>query len=71
LPRRRRPDAPAESPDRPGGAAGTRTRTAEEARTLMSAIENGTRQGRLNRVDDPTATISDPQEGAGDDLKAP
>lgn len=71
LPRRRRPDAPTESTDQPGGAAGTRARTAEEARTLMSAIENGTRQGRLNRVDDPTATISDPQEGAGDDLKAP
>ncbi|MGV9616308.1 sensor histidine kinase [Nocardia xishanensis] len=71
LPRRRRSDGSAEPAALPGGAAGTRPRTAEEARTLMSAIENGTRQGRLNRVDDPTATNSNPQEGAGDDLQAP
>ncbi|WP_431964442.1 sensor histidine kinase [Nocardia sp. bgisy134] len=71
LPRRRRSDASDEPAARLGGTAGARPRSAEEARTLMSAIENGTRQGRLNRVDDPTATNPDPQEGTGDDLQAP
>ncbi|TQM28558.1 sensor histidine kinase [Nocardia bhagyanarayanae] len=69
LPKRRR-ETSAGPVAGPNGATGARPRTAEEARTLMSAIENGTRQGRLNRVDNPTATTSDPQEGAGDDLQA-
>ncbi|MCP2319029.1 Signal transduction histidine kinase [Nocardia amikacinitolerans] len=65
LPKRRRETSAAPVAGQ-NGATGTRPRTAEEARTLMSAIENGTRQGRLNRVDNPTT----PQEGAGDDLQA-
>ncbi|MEV0340127.1 nitrate- and nitrite sensing domain-containing protein [Nocardia sp. NPDC050713] len=69
LPKRRRETSAGPSAST-NGAAATRPRTAEEARTLMSAIENGTRQGRLNRVDNPTATTSNPQEGAGDDLQA-
>ncbi|MFB7723582.1 nitrate- and nitrite sensing domain-containing protein [Nocardia sp. NPDC056100] len=75
LPRRRRqaslaPElaqetAATEAPDQP-------TRTAEQARDLFSAIENGTRQGR--RADPGAAEpvskhFQDRQEGDGDHLK--
>ncbi|WP_245649649.1 sensor histidine kinase [Nocardia shimofusensis] len=76
LPRRRRqtPAAtqpmPADTP--PPSPAAARPRTAEQARNLMSAIENGTRQGRLNRIDtDAGHPASDHKEGAGDDSSAP
>ncbi|WP_280350853.1 sensor histidine kinase [Nocardia abscessus] len=48
LPRRRR-QSPEEQAAPP--AAPVRQRTADEARNLMSAIENGTRQGRRKRPD--------------------
>nr|WP_232541778.1 nitrate- and nitrite sensing domain-containing protein [Nocardia bovistercoris] len=75
LPRRRRavPDpavepANGQSPTEPSA----RPRSADEARNLMSAIENGTRQGRLNRVDDDGHVQPyDRQEGTGDDLQTP
>ncbi|AXK84846.1 sensor histidine kinase [Nocardia farcinica] len=53
LPRRRR-QAPraAESPATPAPAAPDRERSPEQARDLMSAIENGTRQGRRERLAD-------------------
>lgn len=75
LPRRRRQSPAATQPmtaSAPAAPTTARPRTAEQARTLMSAIENGTRQGRLNRVDvDSTPTASDHEEGAGDDFQAP
>ncbi|WP_306357534.1 MULTISPECIES: nitrate- and nitrite sensing domain-containing protein [unclassified Nocardia] len=45
--------------------------TAEQARDLMSAIENGTRQGRRAGFDafGPTSTPPDRQEGDGDHLQ--
>ncbi|MBF6247811.1 hypothetical protein IU471_30295, partial [Nocardia elegans] len=74
-PRRRRQSPAATQPmtaSAPAAPTTARPRTAEQARTLMSAIENGTRQGRLNRVDvDSTPTASDHEEGAGDDFQAP
>ncbi|WP_309234738.1 nitrate- and nitrite sensing domain-containing protein [Nocardia sp. XZ_19_385] len=66
LPRRRRTTAgPAEStPALPEPPPTPRQRSAEEARNLMSAIENGTKQGRLNRVDsDQTPSNPDLHEG--------
>ncbi|MEU2100784.1 nitrate- and nitrite sensing domain-containing protein [Nocardia sp. NPDC019255] len=52
LPRRRR-QSPQEPEQQPQTAtpAPIRQRTADEARNLMSAIENGTRQGRRKRPD--------------------
>ncbi|MFR9769105.1 nitrate- and nitrite sensing domain-containing protein [Nocardia sp. SC052] len=49
LPRRRR-QSPQEQ-EQTAPAAPIRQRTADEARNLMSAIENGTRQGRRKRPD--------------------
>ncbi len=73
LPRRRR-QAPAATQPMPAEnppPTTARPRTAEQARNLMSAIENGTRQGRLNRVDTDTGfSVSDRKEGAGDDFPA-
>ncbi|MEV0293441.1 nitrate- and nitrite sensing domain-containing protein [Nocardia sp. NPDC050710] len=87
LPRRRRPAAEAAAErstsvtaerstsitaERSTSVTMPRPRSAEEARSLMSAIENGTRQGRLNRVDiDVPAKQFDRQEGAGDETQAP
>ncbi|MGY2154787.1 hypothetical protein ACW9HM_35660, partial [Nocardia gipuzkoensis] len=49
-----------------------RPRSADEARNLMAAIQNGTRQGRLNRVDiGYPAPRLDVEEGAGDDRQNP
>ncbi|WP_330180770.1 nitrate- and nitrite sensing domain-containing protein [Nocardia sp. NBC_01503] len=75
LPRRRRqaslaPElaqekAAQESPEQP-------TRTAEQARDLFSAIENGTRQGRRadpGAVEPVSHPFQDRQEGDGDHLK--
>ncbi|TCJ99491.1 signal transduction histidine kinase [Nocardia alba] len=74
LPRRRSTateSAAAPVPDPPRTRA-PRQRSAEEARTLMSAIENGTKQGRANRVDtDHSTQESDRQEGTGDHLSSP
>ncbi|GAB2710550.1 sensor histidine kinase [Nocardia thraciensis] len=71
LPRRRRqaslaPElAESESPDDADSEnTPPRTRSAEQARDLMSAIENGTRQGRQAGAN-PAAT-RDEQEGEGD-----
>ncbi|WP_405179793.1 nitrate- and nitrite sensing domain-containing protein [Nocardia sp. NBC_01377] len=75
LPRRRRAaeEAAAESAAKTTRSVTMpRPRSADEARNLMSAIESGTRQGRLNRVEiDNSAKQSDRQEGAGDNLQAP
>ncbi|WP_245545721.1 sensor histidine kinase [Nocardia higoensis] len=74
LPRRRRQTPAATQPmpaDTPPPSPTARPRTAEQARNLMSAIENGTRQGRLNRIDTDTGfSVSDRKEGAGDDSPA-
>lgn len=50
LPRRRR-QSEATTETAPPATAPVRQRTADEARNLMSAIENGTRQGRRTRPD--------------------
>lgn len=50
LPRRRR-QSPQEPEQQTATPAPIRQRTADEARNLMSAIENGTRQGRRKRPD--------------------
>ncbi|WP_244892348.1 sensor histidine kinase [Nocardia arizonensis] len=76
LPRRRRaiPEAAGDSATdgRTSAESTRRPRSADEARSLMSAIENGTRQGRSNRVDnDGSAQQFDRQEGTGDDLQTP
>lgn len=76
LPRRRRQTPAATQPmpadSAPPTPAAARPRTAEQARNLMSAIENGTRQGRLNRIDtDAGDPASDHKEGAGDVPHAP
>jgi len=76
LPRRRRQTPAATQPmpaeTQPETPATARPRTAEQARNLMSAIENGTRQGRLNRIDsDAGHSASDHKEGAGDDPQTP
>ncbi|AHH18736.1 putative histidine kinase [Nocardia nova SH22a] len=66
LPRRRRQAslAPELAHDpQPETAADQRPRSAEQARDLMSAIENGTRQGRRSQPGRPTP---DEQEGEGD-----
>ncbi|WP_324198330.1 nitrate- and nitrite sensing domain-containing protein [Nocardia beijingensis] len=51
LPRRRRRSAEDQTETAQPAAAPVRQRTADEARNLMSAIENGTRQGRRKRPD--------------------
>lgn len=53
LPRRRRQSPQEQEQEQPQTAtpAPIRQRTADEARNLMSAIENGTRQGRRKRPD--------------------
>ncbi|WP_227999885.1 sensor histidine kinase [Nocardia australiensis] len=74
LPRRHRqasiaPQLARSAPAEPApGSASERPRTAEQARDLMSAIENGTRQGRRAVPNDqaPATTPSDEQEGHGD-----
>ncbi|MGN2641436.1 sensor histidine kinase [Nocardia takedensis] len=69
LPRRRR-TAPEAVEEHPTSTGMPRQRSADEARSLMSAIENGTRQGRLNRVESDYPTQQyDRQEGAGDDFQ--
>ncbi|MFC9892228.1 nitrate- and nitrite sensing domain-containing protein [Nocardia sp. NPDC127579] len=63
LPRRRRTTGPATAA-LPEPEPAARQRTADEARNLMSAIENGTRQGRMNRVDaDQNPSDPDVHEG--------
>ncbi|MBF6170716.1 sensor histidine kinase [Nocardia blacklockiae] len=66
LPRRRRQASLApELAERPDDDTGPqRARSAEQARDLMSAIENGTRQGR--RADPGRTATQDEQEGEGD-----
>ncbi|MFQ6395477.1 nitrate- and nitrite sensing domain-containing protein [Nocardia sp. KC 131] len=76
LPRRHRqaslaPELAQPAPVEPVAEPGTeRARTAEQARDLMSAIENGTRQGRKAVPDElPTTSAAKPadeQEGNGD-----
>ncbi|MBU3064670.1 nitrate- and nitrite sensing domain-containing protein [Nocardia sp. NEAU-G5] len=75
LPRRRRQASLAPelstSPERPSTPAATpTTRSAEQARDLFSAIENGTRQGRQAPPDTgnarPGGNPWDEQEGEGD-----
>ncbi|MCM6775237.1 nitrate- and nitrite sensing domain-containing protein [Nocardia sp. CDC159] len=70
LPRRRRQAslAPELATDQQAAAQDTpqRPRSAEQARDLMSAIENGTRQGRRAHPDPHTANNPDEQEGEGD-----
>ncbi|MEU6827854.1 nitrate- and nitrite sensing domain-containing protein [Nocardia beijingensis] len=51
LPRRRRQSPQEQEPPQTATPAPIRQRTADEARNLMSAIENGTRQGRRKRPD--------------------
>lgn len=51
LPRRRRRSAEEQPETAQPAAAPVRQRSADEARNLMSAIENGTRQGRRKRPD--------------------
>ncbi|BDU00412.1 histidine kinase [Nocardia sputorum] len=51
LPRRRRQSAEEQPETAQPAAAPVRQRSADEARNLMSAIENGTRQGRRKRPD--------------------
>ncbi|WP_227982367.1 nitrate- and nitrite sensing domain-containing protein [Nocardia spumae] len=68
LPRRRRQAslAPELAHDpQPEDAAPQRPRSAEQARDLMSAIENGTRQGRRSQSQ-PGYSSPDEQEGEGD-----
>ncbi|RDI60408.1 sensor histidine kinase [Nocardia pseudobrasiliensis] len=70
LPRRRRQAslAPELAHDQQPAAesAPQRPRSAEQARDLMSAIENGTRQGRRAHPEAHNATTPDEQEGEGD-----
>ncbi|MFI5775514.1 nitrate- and nitrite sensing domain-containing protein [Nocardia sp. NPDC051570] len=70
LPRRRRQAslAPELAQDQQPAAESTaqRPRSAEQARDLMSAIENGTRQGRRSQPESHNATTPDEQEGEGD-----
>ncbi|ATL67834.1 sensor histidine kinase [Nocardia terpenica] len=68
LPRRRRQASLAPGlADRPAPETGPqRTRSAEQARDLMSAIENGTRQGRRANPEPATTVTPDEQEGEGD-----
>ncbi|WP_245562576.1 sensor histidine kinase [Nocardia araoensis] len=51
LPRRRRQSPQDREQEQTATPAPVRQRTADEARNLMSAIENGTRQGRRKRPD--------------------
>jgi|GEM_PF-1192952 len=74
LPRRRRQASLApelskepEQPEQPPAAGPPTGRSAEQARDLMSAIENGTRQGR--RATPEPASPRDEQEGEGDYLQ--
>lgn len=67
LPRRRR-TGPADDPDT-SVIEVVRPRTADQARSLMSAIERGTRQGRCP-TSDSTATDPSPQEGDNDHFPA-
>ncbi|MBF6166984.1 nitrate- and nitrite sensing domain-containing protein [Streptomyces gardneri] len=72
LPRRRRVEPRTTPDDRPASVSRLRPRSADEARNLMAAIQNGTRQGRLNRVDiGYPAPRLDVEEGAGDDRQNP
>ncbi|MBF6328208.1 nitrate- and nitrite sensing domain-containing protein [Nocardia transvalensis] len=68
LPKRRRQASLApELAEQPNTeAAPQRPRSAEQARDLMSAIENGTRQGRRATPEPRNATTPDEQEGEGD-----
>jgi hypothetical protein len=74
LPRRIRqarlaPQLAQPAPEPAAESSPERARTAEQARDLMSAIENGTRQGRRAVPDEQAhwpATPSDEQEGKGD-----
>ncbi|MFI6865725.1 nitrate- and nitrite sensing domain-containing protein [Nocardia sp. NPDC050406] len=78
LPRRRRQaslapelaNAPANAAD-PVAPSERPAPSAEQARDLMSAIENGTRQGRRAGFDafEPTTSFPDRQEGDGDHLQ--
>ncbi|KAA9161327.1 HAMP domain-containing protein [Amycolatopsis acidicola] len=70
LPRRRRQASiapqlarPAREPTREPSPR--RPQAAEQARDLLSAIENGTRQGRRTRPDQPPAAAPDEREGNG------
>jgi signal transduction histidine kinase len=68
LPRRRKQAslAPELANQPPAESSQPRHRSAEQARDLMSSIENGTRQGRrAHRAPDPAIT-PDEQEGEGD-----
>jgi signal transduction histidine kinase len=74
LPRRSRqarlaPQLAQPAPEPAAESSPERARTAEQARDLMSAIENGTRQGRQAVPDEQAhwpAAPSDEQEGNGD-----
>ncbi|MFI9537591.1 nitrate- and nitrite sensing domain-containing protein [Nocardia fusca] len=65
LPRRRRQLAEPEATETPVTEETPRTRTPEQARNLMAAIEGGTRSGRHPRPD-PTAADRPRQEGDDD-----
>ncbi|MFF0488488.1 nitrate- and nitrite sensing domain-containing protein [Nocardia sp. NPDC004068] len=71
LPRRRRqaslaPELAHDNAQQIPESAPQRPRSAEQARDLMSAIENGTRQGRRAQSDPRNAATSEEQEGEGD-----
>ncbi|WP_019926253.1 sensor histidine kinase [Nocardia sp. BMG111209] len=69
LPRRRKQAslAPELSQQQPNSESGSeRPRSAEQARDLMSAINNGTRQGRRAIGDSTAAVRPEQQEGEGD-----
>ncbi|MGW6331198.1 sensor histidine kinase [Nocardia rhamnosiphila] len=69
LPRRRRQAAEPEATDAPVTEETPRTRTPEQARNLMAAIEGGTRSGRHPHPD-PTAANRPRQEGDDDNSSA-
>ncbi|WP_216918070.1 sensor histidine kinase [Nocardia noduli] len=75
LPRRQRTafDQAAKSIDVPRPAeSAPRQRSADEARNMMSAIENGTRQGRSNRIDNSgSAQPITRRRSIDDDFRAP
>ncbi|MGV9925808.1 sensor histidine kinase [Nocardia rhamnosiphila] len=69
LPRRRRQLAEPEATEAPVTEETPRTRTPEQARNLMAAIEGGTRSGRHPHPD-PTAADRPRQEGDDDNSSA-
>ncbi|MGW5384200.1 nitrate- and nitrite sensing domain-containing protein [Nocardia sp. NPDC003963] len=69
LPRRRRQQADPEPAETPAAEETPRTRTPEQARNLMAAIEGGTRSGRHPRPDPGTADGTR-QEGDDDNSSA-